>query len=58
MFQSLDACNAVFWDTKCDDNHVDSTPMNDDASKFYDYVEDANEVMYLGCKFTKLSVTV
>lgn len=43
--------------TECDDN-VDNTPMNGDASNFYGYMEDANELIYPCCKFTKLSVIV
>lgn len=32
--------------------------MNDDASEFYGYMEDTNQIIYQGCKFTKLSVIV
>lgn len=49
--------NNVFKDIE-DDNDVVNTPMNDDVSKFYGYVEDANEVMHPGHKFTKSSVSL
>lgn len=47
----------VFSDTVYDDD-VDNRPTNDDVSKFYGYVGDANEVTYLGSKFTKLKVII
>lgn len=43
--------------TECDDD-VDNTHMNDGVSKFYGYIEDAKELIYPCCKFTKLSVIV
>lgn len=36
------------------DDDVDNTLVNDDASKFYGYMKDASELMYLCCKLTKL----
>lgn len=53
MYEML---NDVFKGTKCDD--VNYTQMNHDRSKFYGYMDNANEVMYLGCEFTKLSLIV
>lgn len=44
------------FDAECE--MMCNTRMNDDASKVYDNMEDANEFMYSGCKFTKLSIKV
>lgn len=38
--------NYVFRVTMFDGEHVDESLMNDDASNFYDYMEDANQKMY------------
>lgn len=32
--------------------------MNNDSSKYYGYVEDVSEVMYSGCKHTRLNAIV
>lgn len=38
--------NDVFRDTIFDDDHVITSSMNDDAFKFYNYMEDANQEVY------------
>lgn len=47
--------NDAFRDIEFDD-YFDNTPMSDDSSNFYDYMEDASEIIYSGCKLTKLGV--
>lgn len=48
--------NDIFKDTLLDDDHVDKSSINNDASKFYGYMEYGNQEMYPDCKFTKLGV--
>lgn len=50
--------NNIFRDTIFDDDHIHKSSMNDDASKFYGYMEDTNQDIYMDCKFTKLCVIV